>query len=248
MAYVIDLTGKNAIVTGGTRGIGLATSQLLAGCGARVTMIYRSDDEAAQSALESLPGEDHWAVKGDLGDPAQAQAIAAECAAQAEGGVDFVVLNAGLMARGGIADVSAEEWRRPFDVNVHGHAAVLRGVSPAMNAGGAVVFISSGAGHDPLAGLGAYGASKAAVNQMAAVLAQEWGPRGVRVNVVSPGHTSRSPIDYDHLSESQRTIVESTALRRIGTTEDVAKAVLFFLSDLSGFVTGQTIRCNGGRL
>jgi NAD(P)-dependent dehydrogenase (short-subunit alcohol dehydrogenase family) len=110
------------------------------------------------------------------------------------------------------------------------------------------VFISSGAGHDPLAGLSAYGASKAAINQVAAILAQEWGPNGIRVNVVSPGHTSKVDIDYDNLTDSQKDTVTGTALRRIGTSQDVANTVLFFASDLSSFVTGQWVRVNGGRV
>ena len=118
--------------------------------------------------------------------------------------------------------------------------------------GGSVVLISSGAGHDPIEGLAAYGASKAAINQMATVLAQEIGPKGVRVNVVSPGNTDTGEEDPnahpDRLSQGQQEIVRTTALRRLGTAQDVANVVLFFVSDLSGFVTGQWVRVNGGRI
>jgi len=248
MAWTIDFSGKNAVVTGGSRGIGLAISRLLAECGARVIIVYRSDEEAANAALATLAGDGHWAVKADLSNAIEAQEIAAECSRLADGGIDFVVLNAAGGGGGLISEASDEEWRRSYDVNIHGNVAVLRGVSASMNSGGAVVFIGSGAGHDPFVGMGAYGSSKAAVIHLASILAQEWGPRGIRVNVVSPGSTSKAEIDYEHLSDGQKEIVQTTALRRIGTTQDVAKAVLFFLSDLSGFVTGQVIRCNGGRV
>src|SRR5205085_6897086 len=135
-----------------------------------------------------------------------------------------------------------------FEVNVHGHIYVARAAYPSMRVGGSVVFISSGAGHDPIAGLGAYGTSKAAVNHLATVMAQEWGPKGIRVNVVSPGHTAMKPVDYANLSDKQQETIDGTALRRLGTPDDVANAVLLFASDLSGFVTGQFLRVNGGRV
>ncbi|MDR3711083.1 MAG: SDR family NAD(P)-dependent oxidoreductase [Capsulimonadaceae bacterium] len=248
MPYTIDLDGKNAVVSGGTRGIGLAISRMLAECGASVTMIYRADDAAADAALENLPGDGHWAVKADIADAEAAEAIAAECAEQAEGGIDLIVLNAALIAGGSFSRTDAAAWRKMVDTNILGQAALLRGLDKHIRPGASIVFISSGAAHEPIEGMTAYGASKAAVNHFAAILAQEWGPRGVRVNVVSPGGTSKTAVDYDNLTEGQKEAIASTALRRLGTTEDVAKAVLFFLSDLSGFVTGQWLRCNGGRV
>lgn len=251
MAVAIDLSGRNALVTGGTRGIGRAISRRLVEAGARVGAIYRSDADAAAETLRMLagigPGE-HFALQADIADEARAEAAASEAVERFGGALDIVVLDAAVGGSGPVAEMPAADWRRPFDVNVHGHVAVLRAAYPAMREGGSVVFISSGAGHDPIAGLGAYGVSKAAVNHLAAVLAQEWGPRGVRVNVVSPGHTAMQPVDYDHLTDRQRGIVETTALRRLGTPEDVANAVLMFASDLSGFVTGQALRVNGGRV
>ncbi len=251
----IDLSGKTALVTGGTRGIGRAISLTLARAGASVACLYRSDGEAAArtlAELRALPGaQNHAIVQADIAREAEAQRGVAEAVRALGGTIDFLVLDAAAGAGGPLASMSTDDWLRPFEVNVHGAFYVVRAAAPMLGCGGSVVFISSGAGHDPLEGLSAYGASKAAVNQMAAVLAQELGPGGVRVNVVSPGHTEKgepdpnlSPAAY---TAGQQATADATALRRVGVAQDVANVVLFFCSDLSGFVTGQWLRVNGGR-
>ena len=112
----------------------------------------------------------------------------------------------------------------------------------ALPPGSSLIFISSGRGHSAAAGLAPYGTAKAALNQFAAMLAQDVGPRGIRVNVVSPGAT-----DTDHAPADEKPgIIARIPLGRLGTPEDVAGAVLFFASDLAGFVTGQCLQVNGG--
>ncbi len=251
MAITIDLSGKHALVTGGTRGIGRAISRRLTQAGARVGMIYRSDSSTAYETVARLKETaplDHFAIQADIAEENQASGAVAEAIQRFGGTLDILVMNAASGSSGSIAETSIEDWTRSFGVNVHGHVYVARAAYTAMNRGGSIIFISSGAGHDPISGLGAYGASKAAVNHLAAVMAQEWGPKGVRVNIVSPGHTAMKPVNYDHLTEKQKGIAETTALRRLGTPDDVANAVLLFTSDLAGFVTGQYLRVNGGRV
>ena len=251
MPVSIDLKGRNAIVTGGTRGIGRAISLRLAEAGARVAMVYRGDVKGAREALELLGSASraqHFAISADLGDFDAAQMVTRQAIERFGGTVDIVVLNAGLGQGGQFADLSLDEILAPFAVNVFGNSGVLQAAYGNMRAGGSVVAIGSGAGHDPLDGLSAYGASKAALIQLMTVLAQEWGPKGVRVNIVSPGSTAKQAVDYENLTESQRRTLAGTALRRLGTAEDVADAVLYFASDLSGFVTGQWLRVNGGRV
>ncbi len=255
----LDLTGRNALVTGGTRGIGRVISHTLAANGARVGAIYRSDSAQAETTLRELsalgdagnPAEP-FALQADISDEAQAINAAKTALERFGGALDFLILNAAMGAGGPLVGMTTADWRRPFDSNVHGAFYLVRALAPQIRPGGSLVFISSGAGHEPLEGLSGYGASKAAVNLMAGVLAQELGPQGIRVNVVSPGHTDKSGDDPnqnpDTLTPGQKHLVETTALRRVGTAQDVANTVLYFVSDLAGFVTGQWLRVNGGRV
>jgi len=252
----INLNGKNALITGGTRGIGRAISLTLAQAGARVGAIYRSDGETAARTLadlNALPGRsDHFTLQADIAEEAQAVEAVRHAGERFGGALDFMILDAAAGAGGPLTSMKTEDWRRPFEVNVHGAFYLVRAAAPLLRSGGSIVLLSSGAGHDPIEGLSAYGASKAAVNHLAAVLAQELGPQSIRVNVVSPGHTDKSGTDPNQLPENytpgQRQIVDTTALRRLGTAQDVANVVLFFVSDLSAFVTGQWVRVNGGRV
>jgi 3-oxoacyl-[acyl-carrier protein] reductase len=250
----IDLTGKNALITGGTRGIGRAISLTLARAGTRIGAIYRSDRGTAERTLADLQaiGQGHFALQADIAVETEAMAAVRDAGSKFKGAIDFLILDAAAGAGGPLIGMTTQDWKRPFDVNVHGAFYVVREAAPMMRHGGSIVFLSSGAGHDPLEGLSAYGASKAAVNQLAVVLAQELGPSGIRVNIVSPGHTDRGDANPnerpENYSSGQKQIVESTALRRLGTAQDVANTVLFFVSDLSGFVTGQWLRVNGGRV
>ncbi len=252
----IQLNGKRALITGGTRGIGRSISRTLSKAGVQVGSFYQFNDHQADETVAELkrlnPAADAFAIKADISSEADVKRGVDTSLIRLGGSPDILILNAAAGASGELTAMSASDWRAPFDVNVHGAFLMVQAVAPYMPKGGSIVFVSSGAGHDPMEGLSAYGASKAAANHMAFVLAQELGPKGIRVNVVSPGHTykgednpNESPSSY---TEQQEMIAQTTALRRIGTAQDVANVVLFFCSDLSAFVTGQWIRVNGGRI
>ena len=252
----IDLAGKNVLITGGTRGIGRVISKTLAQAGARVGAIYRSDAETAARTLAELNALPkllaHFTLQADITEEAAAIEAVRQAGERFEGEIDFLILDAAAGAGGPLSAMKTEDWKRPFEVNVHGAFYMVRAAIPLLKQGGGILFLSSGAGHDPMAGLSAYGASKAAVNHISTVLAQELGPQGIRVNTVSPGHTYSGDTDPNadpsQYTEHQKNIADTTALRRVGTAQDVANVVLFFVSDLSAFVTGQWVRVNGGRL
>lgn len=252
----IKLNGKRALITGGTRGIGRSISRTLSMAGVQIGSLYQFNDHQADETVAELnrinPNAEAFAIKADISSETDVKRGVETSLVRLGGPPDLLILNAAAGASGALTAMNASDWRVPFDVNVHGAFLMVQAIAPHMPKGGSIVFVSSGAGHDPMEGLSAYGASKAAANHMALVLAQELGPKGIRVNVVSPGHTYKGDDDPNEspeaYTEQQGMIAQTTALRRIGTAQDVANVVLFFCSDLSAFVTGQWIRVNGGRI
>lgn len=245
----IDLTGKTAVVTGGTRGIGRGIAQKLAESGADLALFYRSNEEAANATRRQIASSTRRRVEIYQADVADERSVAAgveRALGDFGGAFPIVVHNAGGGDGGGkMPEVRTDQWRDVLGVNLDAAFFLTRALlqhEGALPPGSSIILIASGAGHDPMGGLAAYGAAKAGLIHFGAVLAQDVGARGVRVNVVSPGFT-----DTGHASEERkRGVAERTALRRSGTPEDVAGAVLFFASDLSAFVTGQWLRVNGG--
>jgi len=246
----IDLTGKNALVTGGTRGIGRAISRRLAEAGANTLAVWRGDLETAKRSLaerEAFGLGTHGNIQADIGDESQIDTLIAEMKARFAEGLDLLILNAGIGLSGKVTEIEPAAWRRMLDVNLGSAFLLTRGLVPGIRRGGSIVGIGSGSGHDPIPGLAFYGASKAALNIFIADLAQEVGPQGVRANVVSPGGTDTA---FQENAPSPTVVQTGTgnALGRRGVPDDVAGVVLFLCSDLSGFVTGQAIRVNGAAL
>jgi 3-oxoacyl-[acyl-carrier protein] reductase len=247
----IDLTGKAALITGGTRNIGRAIAQSLAEAGADVALFYRIDDAAAARAraeIQAATGRRAEVYRVDVGDETALEA-GVKKALEEFGAFPIVAHNASGHRNTGplgtMPDVSTVQWRDTLAVNLDAAFFLTRALlrrEGALPPGSSVVFIASGRGHHPAAGHAAYGTAKAGLIHFGAMLAQDVGPRGVRVNVVSPGAT-----ETDHMPQEDKPgVIARTALRRLGTPEDVAGAVLFFASDLAAFVTGQWLQVNGG--
>lgn len=246
----IDLSGKNALVTGGTRGIGRAITHRLAEAGASTSAVYRTDEAAAQLSRHeraTYSTGTHRNYKADVGDAGQINSLAQQVVQDFDGVLDILVLNAGVGARGKVGEINPADWQRAIDVNLTGAFLLTQAVLPAMPRGSSIVSVASGAGHEALpGGMAAYAASKAGLILFTLDLAQDVGPQGIRANVVSPGFTDTS-FGGAPASEERRTRAsENTALRRVGVPDDIAYVVLFLCSDLAGFVTGQAIRVNGG--
>ncbi len=247
----IDLTGKNALITGGTRGIGQAISRRLAEAGANTLAVWRGDAETAQRSLaerEAFGLGTHKNVQADIGDEAQVNTLIAETKAHFAGRLDLLILNAGIGLSGKVTEIEPSAWRRMLDVNLGSAFLLTRGLVPVLRRGGAIVAIGSGSGHDPLPGLAFYGAGKAALNMFIADLAQEVGPDSIRANVVSPGGTDTAFQGNAPSPSLPQSSTDGNALKRRGVPDDVAGVVLFLCSDLSGFMTGQAIRVNGAAL
>lgn len=247
----IDLIGKNALITGGTRGIGRAISRRLAEAGANTVAVWRGDAATADVSLaerQAFGLGTHRNVQADIGEEAEIETLVGHIGTVYSEGLDMLILNAGIGLGGKVTEIEPAQWRRMLDVNLGSAFLLTRGLVPIMRRGGSIVAIGSGSGHDPIPGLAFYGAAKAGLNMFIADLAQEIGPDGIRANVVSPGGTDTSFQGNAPSPADKHDSAAHNALRRRGVPDDVAGAVLFLCSDLAGFITGQALRVNGAAL
>ena len=236
------------LITGASRGIGLATAQLFAAKGHPVVLNYNKNRESAFAAARAInaAGGIAMAIQADVSDRAQVEAMFAEIESQL-GGVDILINNAAVARQCLFTDISPEEWRNTFAVNVDGmfHCSQLALPHMLRQHKGCIVNLSSMWGQVGASCEVLYSATKAAVIGLTKALAQEAGPGGVRVNCVAPG-----VIDTEmnaHLSaEAMDTLKNDTPLMRLGTPEDVANAIYFLTSHNASFITGQVLSPNGG--
>lgn len=249
MPISIDLSGKTALVTGGSRGIGRAAAEILAAAGARVAINYKASDGAAEAFVRETraSGGEGLALSGDVGNPREAHQLVSDVVA-AWGRLDVLVNNAGVWEEDEAGSGDLDVWKRTFDVNVLGSHVVTDAAIPHLERDrGSIVFISSTAAQRGEAGHSAYAASKGALISYTKSLAVELGPRGIRVNCVAPGWvdtemTARALGDPDRRAEIEREI----PLRRVARPADIAGAILFLVSDLARHVQGEVLNVNGG--
>lgn len=242
------LNGKAVIVTGGTRGIGLAIVRTFLQNGARVAL-FGSRQETADRAVAALKAENSaWSVMGlapDLTDfDAVRQAVDEVCAAF--GGVDVLVNNAGISAREPLAEYRPEDFKKIMDLNVTAVFNGCKAVEPIMRAAGHGCIINTSSMvslYGQPAGVG-YPTSKFAVNGLTKSLARELGPAGIRVNAVAPGVT-RTDMVAALPKEMVERISAPIPLRRIGEPQEVANVFLFLASDLASYVTGTVVSVDG---
>jgi len=244
------LSGKVAVITGGTTGIGLATARLFAAEGAKVIVTGRSADTLAAARKElSRVAE---VVQSDAGDPAQVRKLFDDVG-RAHGRIDVLFLNAGIAKFAPLADSDEELFDHTIQVNLKGPFLALRAALPLLGKGASVIVNTSVVSDRAFAGAAVYSASKAALTALARGAAIELAARGVRVNAVKPGPITTPILDKIGLSpEAFEAFVQDTTERiplgRFGSADDVAHAALYLASDDAAFVTGHELTVDGGML
>jgi gluconate 5-dehydrogenase len=244
-----DLTGKTALVTGASRGLGKHFALALAGAGADVAITSRTlaalDDTAR--AIAAL-GRTAFPVALDVRDHASIQAAVAGVQARF-GRIDILVNNAGCNIRKPALDVAWEDWNTILDTNLRGPFFVAQAVARHMVAArrGRIINIGSVTSVAGYAGLGPYGASRGGIKQLTMSLAADWGPHGVTVNCLAPGwfKTAQNAVMYEDAAWVKY-LSDKIPLRRPGAVDDLTGALVFLASDASAYVTGQTLLVDGG--
>jgi 3-oxoacyl-[acyl-carrier protein] reductase len=247
-----ETTGRVALVTGSSSGIGAATARLLAAQGMRVVVNYLHSAASAESVVAEIAaaGGEAIAVQADVRDTAAVQNLLEQVDKAWGGGVDVLVHNALTpYAVKSFQEMSWEELGGKVDDEMRAAFVVTKAVLPAMTekGDGRLIYLSAGPGRRPRAGMIALGTAKAALSQFARYLAQELGPQGITVNIVEPGPVGDTRIAASVLTDDvvQRQVA-ATPMGRLARAGDVARAVAFYAAEDNGFMTGTTAAVNGG--
>lgn len=242
------LSGKVAVVTGASKGIGAAIAKQLAAEGASVVVNYSSSKEGADKVVSEIQkaGGKAVAIHANLSKADDAKKLA-DAAKKEFGKVDILVNNAGVYDFRPLEAIDAEHIQRIYELNVFGLLHTTREVVKLMPDGGSVINISSVVAKTPPSHSAVYSSTKAAVDVISRVLAQELGPRKIRVNSLSPGFTITEGVQASGVEDAfTASSIPRTPLGRVGRPEDIAKVALFLASEDSGWVTGETILAGGG--
>ena len=249
MNSIIDLSGKNAIVTGGSRGVGRATALLLARAGASVGIGYRNRKADADSAVAEMKamGVHAWAHAGDLSDAGDAEALFAR-ADQEFDGLDIYVGNHGIWPATDtpIGAMTDEQWHGTMGANLHSVFYTSRAAARRLRDNGRIVLVGSTAGQRGEAYHGDYAATKGAMISLVKGFCVELGGRGITVNCVAPGWID-TEMSADALQGPDRARIEAgIPIGRVASADDVAGPILFLCSELGRHVTGEILNVNGG--
>ena len=244
------LKGKVAVVTGASKGIGAAIAKTLAAEGAAVVANYASSKSGADAVVAAIVerGGKAIAVKGDVSKPAEAEAII-DTTVNTYGRLDVLVNNSGVYEAAPLEEISEQHFHRLFDINVLGLLLTTKAAAKHLREGASIINIGSLVSRATPPSFAVYSATKGAVDAITGVLAKELGPKGIRVNAVSPGVVETEGTHSAGLigSDFEKAAVAQTPLGRVGQPQDIAAVVAFLASDDAGWITGERLFASGGR-
>jgi 3-oxoacyl-[acyl-carrier protein] reductase len=243
-----DLKGKTALVTGASRGIGRASALALAKSGAQVLVHYASgarEADAVAAEIRKLGGRADT-VGADLAAPDGAHRLAQQVRAIVGDRLDILVANAGVAKSASIEETTIEDFDRQFAVNVRAPFFLVQQLLPIMHEGSSIVLLSSLAAHAAVGALPAYAATKGAIDTLVKHFASALGARGIRVNAVAPGVVATDMSSFARTDEGRDYTLGLQALKRIAQADDIGGAVAFLASSQARWITGDTLRVDGG--
>jgi 3-oxoacyl-[acyl-carrier protein] reductase len=243
-----NLTNKIALVTGASRGMGRAAALALAAAGARVIVHYGRGADEAKTVVDQIraAGGRADALAADLSAVDGAHTLAAQVRNLVGQRLDIIVANAGISKAATIEDTTVKDFDNLFAVNVRAPYFLVQQLLPVLGDGSSIVFVSSLGAHAVVGALSAYSATKGAVDTLVKQFASALGPRGIRVNAVAPGVIDTDMSNFTKTEDGRVAVMGMQALKQIGQPSDVASVVAFLASDEARWITGDTIRVDGG--
>lgn len=243
------LTGKTALVTGGSRGIGRAIAERLGTEGARVAVHYGNDKDAAEDTVSAIEnaGGDAFALRAELGIEGDAEdPWAAFDEHTGNAGLDILVNNAGTIVSAGIENTTAADFDRIFAINVKAPFFVIQQALPRLRDGGRIINLSSNVARGVFPDVLAYAMTKSAIETLTRSVALDLGPRGITVNAVAPGITDTAMNSWLAVPEARAFAAAQSPLGRVGQPTDIADAVAFLVSSNADWITGHILEAGGG--
>lgn len=242
-----DLEGKVAIITGASRGIGSAIAKQLADLGIKVVVNYSSSPEKAQEVVDYIieKGGEAIAIQADIRNIAEIEKLFSETI-QNFGKLDILINNAGVMKNTLLLDLTEEEYNRHFDINVKGTFFTCQQAMKLMETNGRIVNFSTSVNGTMIPSYSLYAATKGAVEQITRQLSKEFAPKQITINAIAPGPVNTELFISGKTPEQIEFNKNLSSFKRLGEPEDIANAIEFLVSKKSQWMTGQTIRVNGG--
>ena len=243
-----NLSGKTALVTGASRGIGRATALALAKAGARVVVHYGSGGNEAEAVVAEITraGGRADTIGADLSAPDGPHTLARQIRALVGDRLDIVVANAGITKSATIEATTVEDFDKLFAVNVRAPFFLVQQLLPILVSGGSVVLVSSLGAHAVVGTLSAYSATKGAIDTLVKHFASVLGERSIRVNAVAPGVVTTDMSSFTKTDAGRNSALGMQALKRLAQPDDIGGVVAFLASDDARWITGDTIRVDGG--